>query len=372
MKQNFTLLFATLALISGGTGIVSTTWAQDPSFSQFYASRLYLNPAFAGLEEGLSFSAAMRQQWRNVPTGFQTYMAAVDIQEPNINSAFGLLVNRDVEGAGALTTTNVSFTYAYLIPIKDNVNIHIGLQPGWIEKSIDFSQLVFSDQLDAVLGNVRPTLANPVDRVGFFDMAAGIAVRFNNRMKTGETMRTSIGLSAHHLTEARESFQGLPTRLPTRYTFHAGMVIPVVRFGAKRETISWSPNIKYDLQDHIQIFSYGFYTLYDDVYMGVFYSNKHPLLDISNTNSLTFTIGAQVPLGETKCAFAYSYDANISGFGSRGGGTHELSLQFRIVGASMFGLNGSAGGGSGGGGLFGVGGKLRGGRGRWLNCFSFF
>ncbi|MCB0634515.1 MAG: type IX secretion system membrane protein PorP/SprF, partial [Lewinella sp.] len=37
--------------------------AQDPSFSQFYANRVYLNPAFVGLESGITLSATSRMQW---------------------------------------------------------------------------------------------------------------------------------------------------------------------------------------------------------------------------------------------------------------------------------------------------------------------
>ena len=45
--------------------------AQDPSFSQFYANRIYLNPAFAGIEGGISATAVARAQWLRADRGFR-------------------------------------------------------------------------------------------------------------------------------------------------------------------------------------------------------------------------------------------------------------------------------------------------------------
>ena len=73
--------------------ILSSVDAQDPAFSQFYANKLYLNPAFAGSQEGLTLSTAYRNQWSYVPGGFNTYAVSADIQEPYINSAFGFLAS---------------------------------------------------------------------------------------------------------------------------------------------------------------------------------------------------------------------------------------------------------------------------------------
>ncbi|MFT5382964.1 MAG: type IX secretion system PorP/SprF family membrane protein, partial [Saprospiraceae bacterium] len=86
--------------------------AQDPSFSQFYASRIYLNPAFTGIENGVSFSGTSRNQWGKVDRGFRTYIASVEIQEPFLRSGFGLSLYHDTEGLMQLNTNQVSLSYA--------------------------------------------------------------------------------------------------------------------------------------------------------------------------------------------------------------------------------------------------------------------
>ena len=61
--------------------------AQDTHFSQFYANRIFLNPAFAGLEEGLTLTAITRTQWYTVDTGFKTVGISVEKRE-NVSDAF--------------------------------------------------------------------------------------------------------------------------------------------------------------------------------------------------------------------------------------------------------------------------------------------
>ena len=112
--------------------------AQDPSFSQFYANRIYLNPALTGLDPGITFSAISRVQWMQADRGFRTFGAALELQEPFLRSGFGLNVMHNAEGIGNLATTNVGFSYAYTIPGEKN-NFHFGITTSWVQKSLDWS-----------------------------------------------------------------------------------------------------------------------------------------------------------------------------------------------------------------------------------------
>lgn len=177
--------------------------AQDPSFSQFYASRIYLNPAFTGIENGLSFASASRMQWLNVDQGFQTYVASIEFQEPYLRSGFGLSLFHDTQGIMQLNTNGISLSYAYHIPMDEH-NLHIGFQGHWIQKSVDWDKITFSDELDPVFGDINPTSAVPLlDNINYTDFDFGILWRFQKDMKIGKLIsrdtRTSIGLSLHHL-----------------------------------------------------------------------------------------------------------------------------------------------------------------------------
>ncbi len=53
--------------------------AQDPHFSQFYASPLTLNPAFTGKFDGdYRLAANYRNQWASIPNAYTTASASLD------------------------------------------------------------------------------------------------------------------------------------------------------------------------------------------------------------------------------------------------------------------------------------------------------
>ena len=352
--MNKSLLLVVLFI---GVGIAAQ--AQDPSFSQFYASRIYLNPAFTGIEQGLSFAGASRTQWSNVDQGFRTYVATVEIQEPFIRSGIGLTLFHDTQGIMQLNTTSVGISYAYHIPLEKN-NLHFGLQARWVQKSVDWDRIVFSDELDPVFGDINETSAVPLlDRITFTDFDFGVVWRFDRNLQIGRFFardtRTSIGMSIHHLPylflkdAGNESFQNLRTQSSPRITLHAGSVIPILFFNGTKKRIAISPNIKLDLQgekllsprQHLRVSTYGLYLIYDGVYVGAFYQNKHLLPQLKNTNAFIFAFGASIKTkGRNSRNFflGLSYDANTTGVGTRAGGVYEIALRYTLhQGLNLFG-----------------------------------
>jgi len=341
MVCRFTLLiFLLISSISAS--------AQDPSFSQFYANRIYLNPAFAGIEEGLTFAGVSRIQWTNADSGFKTYGASLELQEPGINSGIGLNIYQDRQGLAQLNTTSIGLTYAYTIKMEKH-NVHFGLQARWIEKKVDWSKITFSDQLDPVYGAIYPTSAIPIlDRVTFSDFDAGVVWRFKSDIRLGKKRfrdtRHALGIAIHHLPNlisdnaGNESFQQLETRVNPRITLHAGSVIPFVWFAGGSRTIAFSPTFKIDIQgekiselkNNLQVFTFGGYLVYDGVYIGALYQNKQLLTDSRNTNAFILAFGAYLkrPGSKTKNTFVgFSYDANTTGVGTKAGGVYELAVR---------------------------------------------
>ncbi len=327
--------------------------AQDPSFSQFYANRVYLNPAFTGIEAGITVSGVSRMQWLNVDRGFRTYGFNVELQEPSLNSGIGLSLIHDQQGLAQLQTTTEGLSYAYTIPFEHH-NIHIGIQYQYVQKAIDWSKITFSDQLDPLYGAVYETAAVPIfDRVSHSDFGAGVVWRFDTDMKiskkkTLRDTRHSLGISMHHLPAlfnpngGNESFLNLGTRVSPRMTLHAGSVIPVWFFNGSKKTIALSPNIKYDVQgdqlartrQNLQVLTYGCYLIYEGVYVGALYQNKRPLAGVQNTNALILAFGTFIeskkPGKSNNMFVGLSYDANTTGLGSRAGGVIEAAFRWNF------------------------------------------
>ncbi len=351
--------------------------AQDPSFSQFYANRIYLNPAFTGLEAGLSVAGVSRMQWVNVDQGFRTYGFSAEIQEPFINSGIGISIFRNTQGLAQLNSTSVSMSYAYLIPMK-NHNIHIGVEAAWNQKRVDWDKLIFSDQLDQINGNVYSSTFTPViDKTSYTDFNMGVLWRFNSDMnifkKRFRDVHHSVGISMSHLpalfgsNAGQESLQNLETQLTPRMTFHAGSMIPLTYFNTGKNELMISPNFKADVQgdglfkfkDNLQVFTYGGYLLYNGYYVGALYQNKNVLSHHKNTNAWILAFGAYVEYNKGKKMFiGFSYDANTTGVGAAAGNVYEIA--FRWTGNSTVSIFGPPGGGKGKNGK------------RALDCYHFF
>lgn len=315
-----------------------TAHAQDPSFSQSYLSKVYLNPATSGSEQGMSLFLNYRNQWNNVPGGFNTASLALDVQSPRFSSGFGVHAYYDAAGSAALRTNAAGITYAYIVRVNDNFNIHIGLGGTYVHKSIDMSKLVFSDQIDPFDGPVNGGSEGNVvnDKVQFFDMDAGVLFRF--RLKIGKReIHNSVGFAIHHLTTPVESFQEQDSRIPRRYTAHFGAMIPVSKNYSKRRSAFYvSPVARYEVQAGVDKFNIGAFSSFKPLFIGVFYQDNG-FGDGDGTRALIFTGGINTEMGRSnEFTLGYSYDHNLGGVTNVTGGTHELAMKFNFGKVALF------------------------------------
>lgn len=336
MKINLQILSVLLFV-----GMSTLLKAQDPSFSQFYAHRMYLNPGFTGTQSGLTVGAHYRNQWNVVPGGFTTYSVWADIQEPFISSGIGIMAVRDEEGAGGLITQGAGLSYAYILRITDKFNINIGLRTAYWQKYVDWSKLVFSDQLHPIDGIVNGTSAlTSIERAQIVDFDAGLVARW--QMTIGKKdINSNIGFAVSHLTEPEESLQFIGTKLPRRFTGHFGTMIPLSFFkNFGKRLIYLSPNIKADYQGDIQVYSYGLYVISNPVYIGGFYQNRTPGFDGNNTNFITVIGGLEFSVADhTTLNMAYSFDLSLTGLSTKARGIHEISVKINFDQVSLFGAS---------------------------------
>jgi type IX secretion system PorP/SprF family membrane protein len=330
--------------------------AQDPAFTQFYTNRIYLNPALTGLEPGLTLTGISRVQWFRADQGFRTFAVSAELQEDFLNSGFGLHLMQDNQGHVNLATTSVGLSYSYIIPGPVH-NFHFGLHARWSQRRIDWDKIVFSDQLDPLLGAIFPTAAIPRnDRTSFWDVDFGFAWRFNvkprNKGNRISSSRYILGFNLTHLpslfgsNQANESFQGLESIVPPRLTVHAGGIIPITFLSNARHDFRISPNFRFDIQGEnllnfdksLQVFTLGAYVLYNQLYGGVFYQDRLPVPNsVRHTNSIILMAGMAVEFGQGRepqtFFFGFSVDINSTGLGVEGGNIYELALRYNLPAA---------------------------------------
>src|SRR5882672_2541949 len=110
-------LLVTLILF---VGLANVSTAQDPNFSQFFASPMTLNPALTGKFDGVYRVAGnYRNQWPSINNAYVTMTASFDmpIMKSRIpeNDVFGIgfMGYSDKAGDGVLNSTYYALSAAY-------------------------------------------------------------------------------------------------------------------------------------------------------------------------------------------------------------------------------------------------------------------
>jgi type IX secretion system PorP/SprF family membrane protein len=203
--------------------------AQDPHFTQFFASPLTLNPAFTGLFSGdLRFAANYRNQWSSISTPFLTGTVSADcgilknVIPYNDIWGVGVLVLYDQTGGGGLRSSYVGLSTAYHkgLDAEGLQSLAVGFQVALVQKRLDYSKLLFENQLTNL--GFDPSMPNgeyfPNSSVTYPDYDVGIL--YNASL--GEFGNMYFGGSYYHLSQPNESFLGEKYPLRSRLTLHGG------------------------------------------------------------------------------------------------------------------------------------------------------
>jgi type IX secretion system PorP/SprF family membrane protein len=328
-------------------GITATgAFAQDPTFTQFYANRLYINPAFAGADQGVRVGFNFRRLWTSVPGQYQTFAVSADLCEHNIAGGIGFIATNHTEGQGKLNTQKYGLSYSYRLIVRPRMfDIHFGVEGAYLQKQVgDWSQFVFSDQLDPVKGNVNPTSApvNPSAKAMMADINAGILARFNFKPgndKSRTLIANTLGFSAQHVNMPNESLTGGSQRMPLKFVVHYSMMVPVSKRGAKNPTYL-SPNFMFENMGNLNTLNAGMYVMKMPVMLGVWYRNGNNFA-LGNSDAIMFNIGMRGTDKGQRIMYqiGYSYDLTISKLNGATNGTHEISAIFELSNVKLFGLN---------------------------------
>lgn len=196
-------------------GLALTGTAQDVHFTQYFKSPLTLNPAQTGLTEGdWRASANFRTQWYSITSSpYTTGTIAYDMpllrgKLPEGDAlGVGVLGLYDKSGTGGLQNTTLSLSVAYhkSFGMDKQHTVSLGVQGSLVQKSIDFSKLIFGDQYDPAM----PDYLHPVSGENFANNDImypdfNIGALYTGRINENATLYG--GISMYHLTRPEETF----------------------------------------------------------------------------------------------------------------------------------------------------------------------
>jgi type IX secretion system PorP/SprF family membrane protein len=349
--------------------------AQDPFFSQFYANRVYLNPAYAGLEDGTQLTLNYRDQWFGLPDasstpfqgGFRTMNATVNQRIPCFGKAeranLGVAASffKDATGNAPFTTTGFSLAGAFEFSIiKDskglkrgkkgkpfwkfsnctNLEGRLGFQMGARQSSLSANNLIYSFQLDPVVGLGMGSRPMSVDlNTGLYsslNIGGMLRAEFKQGVH-GQTIAT-LGASISNVNQPEVSlFEGAAgDTISRRYTIHAGFATKLVSLMGTNHysPLFIAPQFRWDSQNggKLNLFTMGSYFLGRGFYTGLFYQFNTPNVGATNggeriggrnSNAFIFNVGVDLAtVSDTGNRWSkrasgwivgFSYDLPVSG-----------------------------------------------------------
>jgi type IX secretion system PorP/SprF family membrane protein len=307
--------------------LASESFAQDPNFSQFFASPLTLNPALTGKFDGVyRIAGNYRNQWPTIFNAFRTYTISYDAgilknRVPEFDQfGIGIMGFADDAGDGILKTSSASVSIAYHKALDENGfnQLGLGFQSSFTNKKLDVRKLTFEDELTPtgfVQGTTQEVFSGQQVSVSYVDLNAGL---FYNGTTNGYN-NFYLGASMYHINRPKETFQDNQYfYLNPRLTLQAGGKIPVGQYNF----VHISANHSMQAKAHNTIFG-GAYAmnLNGDVdnpvnlYLGSWYRFNDAIIPYIGLEFGDFHIGA-------------TYDVNTSSLktGSNMRGGAEFSM----------------------------------------------
>jgi len=312
--------------------------AQDPVFSQYYNSPVYLNPALVGDEDNMTINMTYRSQWNSLNFPYKTaqisaiipYYESVHTKPEGHKGGIGISLFNDISGAyDNFKTTGGNISLSYNLPLDERYShqVNFGLQAGLINKRVDTENLQWGEQYQRFIGfnqSITPAEISQFEAKTFFDFTPGVFYRYTNRKGLGAIRTAFSGITVAHLNHPDESvLANSADRLPLIYKYHGGMVFSL---GGRA---SFSANLLTLVQDRENQTNVGGFLNYEImnpsimtnaiVRVGSWYRRNDAF--ILSTEFLT-----------NKYHFAFSYDWNVSSlrYQNRGTGAYEFTFGLRF------------------------------------------
>lgn len=317
--------------------------AQDQLYSQFTNVPLFYNPAYTGLEQGMRAKFVYRRHWVKMPHDFKAMNFNLDVAARGIpgSGGLGIMFDSNNEGGGLIKKNSFGLNLAVRIPVMANVVSQLGISASFVQKYIDWTRLVFSDQLDEQYGNIYPTDFAPPssNKVNFPDFGVGGIFRFKQNAGKDYLIFGTFGLAIQHLFEPNESFISAESKLPVKFVGSIDFQIQQDEGSRNSDRgFKYNPAIMYMNQGGMDSWSVGVNVYKFPLYVGAWYRNSE--MQFMDNDAVIMLLGINTNFGDnTRMKLIYSYDIILTELAKATGGSHEISLIFEMDDMRLFGNN---------------------------------
>jgi type IX secretion system PorP/SprF family membrane protein len=298
-----------------------TGYTQDIHWSHTNENALYQNPANSGfISEDYRITLTTRDQWRSVTKPFQTQAFTFDmVNKFNRKLGYGGSILHDVTGDGIFRTIEgrINVAYTFLEAKNQKYKLRIGLDIGWKNNQMNFSNYMFDNQFDGFIYSSYIPSNEKYTTQQKSNLNVGTGLLFNNEIS--DKFSFIIGTAIFNINKPNQGFYNV--NVP-RYR----------RFNNYIQGI-WSINNKMKIYPTINFTKQNSYS---EIIIGA-----KCTINLSNTkkkNELLFGIYSrnkdalltQIGLKINRLTTSINYDVNTSKLvkASNGRGALEINVQY--------------------------------------------
>jgi len=290
------LLFLLLLVVPG---ILNAQ--QYPVLDEYRINPGILAPSFTGMSSLFQVYLTQRNEWTGIPGSPVTGAVNIEgVPYQNMGLGANILINK----AGMVSYFSVNLNYAYHLKLATNHFLHFGISPSLYQNSIDLTSLVIPDPDDPMLnlGKNTETYVNCGASLMYsfktLNICFAFPYLFNNRSLYTDsqysnylTMGTNFQLYLNYLLDMGKDW-GL-------------------QFDVLYRNVQYSP----------WLIDAGIMVKYSDaVWLGLLYRRGN-----------TFAVSAGVGIASS-FVIGYNYEFSGSAMMGKSGGTHEVTLGYKLQG----------------------------------------
>lgn len=333
-----------LAAVLGIAGLKVS--AQDTFYTQFFSVPMLINPAFAGINQGVKVRFDYRNQWPVLPKAYQAYYFSADYGDRGLpgSGGIGLIFNNDNEGTGFIHNLEVGLDISVRIRVSTAWVTQLGIKASYRQKTVNWDDFVFTDELSSKYGNINPTTFNNPgsNRRSAADFGVGGLVQY---ISQDQVYDMTVGFAVDHLFQPNMSFLTTgEAPLYRRWVLHADGTFALgggSMYGGSGDALLIKPGVVWQKQYNMSTLELGLNLTKYNIYLGTWFKTA---LSPASSNCLAVLAGYNLRVADNVAVkFIYSYDIPISGAYSSTGGAHEISLVLSFEGVSIFGGGGGSG-----------------------------
>jgi len=310
MKFRYILTLLILAFILPNIDVKG----QDPQFSQFYSSPLYLSPSLAGATEQSRLIMNYRNQWPNLPEAYSTYAFSFDHYIKDYNSGIGLFLLNDQEG-GVYNSTNIGLSYSYSIEVNNKIRIRPGLHASYYNRNIDYSKLEFADQLTR--GSSSSIEIPKNEQINHYDFAFSTLIYDGNYW---------LGVTGDHLLALNKQFSNDYTYPSLKITLYGGAKFLLFKNVRSEIDRSFAVSFLYKNQAGFNQLDLGANYEKEPFRIGLWFRGIPAFQESADLNAIVLLFGYTFK----DILINYSYDISTSRLLASTGGAHEVSIAYRF------------------------------------------